>query len=76
MAPEIATRTVLPYQVHADEVAIPERPARTMADWGNPLPTRKLAPYEDVNFDAALQPRAHPMTGRISALARMIARDS
>lgn len=34
-----------------------------MADWGSPLPTRKLAPYEDVQFDRALQPRAHRMVG-------------
>ncbi|KAJ5679481.1 fumarylacetoacetate hydrolase [Penicillium macrosclerotiorum] len=33
-----------------------------MADWGSPLPTRKLAPHEDVQFDPALQPRAHRMT--------------
>ncbi|KAJ5862122.1 hypothetical protein N7455_006190 [Penicillium solitum] len=32
-----------------------------MAEWGNALPTRKQAPYEDVHFDASLKPRAHKM---------------
>ena len=36
---------------------------RTMANWGSPLPTRKLNPHEDVQFDPSLKPRAHRMAG-------------
>lgn len=39
-------------------------PNRTMADWGSPLPTRKLSPHDDVHFDSTLKPRAHRMVGK------------
>lgn len=68
-------RTVLPYQAQINGTTTPKHSARTMADWGSPLPTRKLAPYEDVQFDAALQPRAHRMTGKVSFLAPINVRD-
>jgi hypothetical protein len=55
----------LPYQTQVNGIKPPKVSARTMADWGSPLPTRKLAPYEDVQFDPALQPRAHRMTGKV-----------
>lgn len=73
-------RTILPYQAQINGTitpkgtttpkgtATPKRSARTMADWGSPLPTRKLAPHEDVQFDVALQPRAHRMPGKFSFL--------
>lgn len=43
-------------------------PKRTMAEWGNALPTRKQAPYEDVHFDASLKPRAHKMRGKVFSI--------
>lgn len=54
--------TSLPYANGANRGL--KYPNRTVADWGSPLPTRKLDPHEDVHFDSALKPRAHRMVGK------------
>jgi hypothetical protein len=61
MAPGIALSPSHSTQVNG--TSKPLHPGRSMADWGSPLPTRKLAPHEDVRFDSALKPRAHHMAG-------------
>lgn len=58
-----STMTPMSYGSLVNGSSKPLRPGRSMADWGSPLPTRKLSPYEDVQFDTAFQPRAHRMVG-------------
>ncbi|KAJ9228638.1 hypothetical protein DTO207G8_8333 [Paecilomyces variotii] len=55
----------LPNGTQVNGTSKPLHPGRSMADWGSPLPTRKLSPHEDVKFSAELQPRAHRMVALI-----------
>lgn len=55
--------STMPYgKTVGDPMAL--HPGRKMANWGSPLPTRKLAPHDDVCFDLSLKPREHRMVGK------------
>lgn len=63
MAPGLI-ETALPY-VNGNSKQHTERPREL---WGTPLPTRKLSPHNDIQFDPVLKPRAHRMACKVVRL--------